>query len=104
MLGLGVAAPGSRVKRLPERPPLLPEVLDNLACLLMADLDQFRSQVAALPLDDRGSMCPAEVLPQALIGLAVVVLKPSDEPVRVVDRAVIRNDRIVGDLGSVRRP
>ena len=41
---------------------------------------------------------PAEVLPQAFIGRAVVVLKPPDEPVRVVDRAVIPNDRIVGDL------
>ena len=39
---LGIAAPGSGVKRLPVRTPLLPEVLDDLARLLMADLDQFR--------------------------------------------------------------
>jgi Sigma-70 region 2 len=86
----------SGVQRLPERLPQRPEILDDLARLLMADLDQFWSGVAAFPFDDGGSKRPAEVLPYALVGRAVVVLEAPDKPVGVIDGPVVGNDRVVG--------
>src|SRR5258708_19256167 len=63
----------SRVNRLAERPPLLAEILDDLACLRMADLDELVIEVAALPLhDDRGE-APAEIATKAFVGETVAV-------------------------------
>ena len=76
--------PSSGVERLPVRTPLLPVVLDDLARLLVADLDQFVLEIAPLPFDDQRRKFPAKILPQSLIGGAVVVLKSTDEPIRVV--------------------
>jgi hypothetical protein len=89
---------GSGVQRLPERTPPLTQVLDDLARLLVANLDEFVGEVTAFPFDDHRGELPAEVLPQSLIRRTVIMLKPSHQPVRVVDRAVFADYRVVSDL------
>jgi hypothetical protein len=42
----------SGVRRLPVRPPPLPEVPDDLLSLLMADLNKFVIEVTAFPLGE----------------------------------------------------
>src|SRR5487761_244700 len=66
---------GSGLERLTIRPPLRAEVLDYLAGLLMAHLDQFLPEVTSLPLDDEWGEIPAEVLPQTLVRGPVVVFE-----------------------------
>src|SRR5580692_3173835 len=85
---------GSGIRRLPERTPPLSEVLDDLARLLVADLDEFVGEVTAFPFDDHRGELPAEVLPQSFIRRTVIMLKPSRQPVRVVDRPVFADDRV----------
>src|ERR1700728_4601381 len=68
---------GSGIQWLPERTPPFPEVLDDLARLLVAYLDEFVGEVAAFPFDDHRGELPAEVLPQSFIRRTVIMLKPS---------------------------
>jgi hypothetical protein len=64
----------------------------------VADLDEFVSKIAALPLGDHRCGLPAKVFPQGLIGRTVVMLQPSGEAVRVIDRPVFSGDCVVSDL------
>ena len=89
---------GSGIQRLPERTPPLSEVLDDLARLLVVNLDEFVGEVTAFPFDDHRGELPAEVLPQSFIRRTVIMLKPSRQPVRVVDRPVFADDRVVSNL------
>jgi hypothetical protein len=89
---------GSGIQRLPERTPPLSEVLDDLARLLVANLDEFVGEVTAFPFDDHRGELPAEVLPQSFIRRTVIMVKPSRQPVRVVDRPVFADDRVVSNL------
>src|SRR5262249_37128549 len=58
---------GSGVGRLPVRPPALAKIPDDPFGLFVADLDEFVSKVATLPLGDHRCGHPAEVSPQGLI-------------------------------------
>jgi len=53
----------SRVHGLAERPPLLPEVLDDLAGLRVTHLDKVVAEVTVLPFGDGGRERPTEVFP-----------------------------------------
>jgi hypothetical protein len=90
---------GSGIQWLPERTPPFPEVLDDLARLLVANLDKFLAEVPVLPLDNRRSKRPAEILPQALVGETVSVeLKSAHQSVRIVDSPVAADDGVESDL------
>src|ERR1700689_2250792 len=88
----------SRPQRLAAGTPTLLEVFNDLARLLVADLYQLIVEVAVLPLREHRRKPPAEVLPEPLIGWAVIVLKPPDEPPGVIDRPALADDRVVSDL------
>src|SRR5580658_7289105 len=90
---------GSGIRRLPERTPPLPEVLDDLARLLVANLDEFLAEVPALPLDNRRSKRPAEILPQALVGETVSVeLKSAHQSIRIVDSPIAADNGVESDF------
>lgn len=69
---------------MPVGPPALAKVLDDPFGLFVADLDEFVSKVAALPLGDHRCGLPAKVFPQGLIGRTVVMRQPSGKAVRVI--------------------
>jgi len=60
--------------------PMLAKMLDDLIRLLMANLDEFVSEVAAFPLDDDWREAPAEVVAQGLVGKTPICFQPPRQP------------------------
>src|ERR1700760_4788324 len=78
--------------------PAAPEVLDDLVSLLVTDLDQLIVEVPGLPLHDDRRELPGEFARQSLIGWAGIVVQPADQAEGTVHRAVVGDDRVIGDL------
>src|SRR5216683_4616546 len=107
IIASGSAAPGSPlagsmasgVDRLAVRAPSRPEILDDLASLLVAHLDKLIIEGPVLPFGNHRAEIPAEVLPESLIGEAISIkLQPPDKPVWIIDRPVPADDRVECDL------
>ena len=76
----GVTPPAANSRRSsPARSPPPPaKVLNNLASLLMANLDEVFAKISSFPFNNYRSKFPAEISSQGFILLAVIMLKPTD--------------------------
>ena len=95
-------APVSKTRSSPSRPPRSSpppaEIVDNLLCLLMANLDKFIVKAPTLPLNYYRGKYPAKILSECLVTETPICFQAPHKPIWVVDRACAAYDCVICDL------